>query len=225
MGRPSEDLTGQRFGRWVTVERVDSDKHGNTKWKCVCDCGKEKNVIASSLKTGDTKSCGCINKELTSIRMKGHAYTKGNIYAKGNTHSRIDPEESFWNIQLMSYKGSAKARGYEFSLSKAQFIDISSQNCHYCDAIPKDNTIAANDYKRKCIKKGTNFDQGYYNSKIVKTNGIDRVDNSLGYTSLNVVACCAICNMAKNDNSSEEFENWILIAAETINKRRSKKYK
>lgn len=40
-------------------------------WKCVCDCGTEKNVRACDLKSGRTKSCGCYMKEMASKRAKG----------------------------------------------------------------------------------------------------------------------------------------------------------
>lgn len=40
-------------------------------------------------------------------------------------------------------------------------------------------------------------------------NGIDRVDNTKGYTIDNVVPCCGICNMAKGKLNQQEFQNWI----------------
>jgi hypothetical protein len=40
-------------------------------------------------------------------------------------------------------------------------------------------------------------------------NGLDRVDNTLGYTEANVVPCCQICNIAKQRMSVDEFVTWI----------------
>lgn len=58
------DMTGKRFGRLTVIKRAESHrtKGGQTKtrWLCKCDCGNEKIVIAQDLKTGHTKSCGCI---------------------------------------------------------------------------------------------------------------------------------------------------------------------
>ena len=51
------DLTGQRFGRLVVVRR-DTAAPG-TVWICACDCGKHTSVQAYSLRSGDSKSCGC----------------------------------------------------------------------------------------------------------------------------------------------------------------------
>lgn len=42
-------------------------------------------------------------------------------------------------------------------------------------------------------------------------NGIDRKDNQLGYEILNVVSCCKICNIAKNDMKICEFLSWIEV--------------
>ena len=57
-----EDLTGRRFGRLVAVSRdVRVMPNGKTRggWTCMCDCGTEKWVASTDLKTGHTRSCGC----------------------------------------------------------------------------------------------------------------------------------------------------------------------
>ena len=41
-----------------------------TKWKCICECGNEKDVAESSLVRGLSKSCGCLNDELKRNRFK-----------------------------------------------------------------------------------------------------------------------------------------------------------
>lgn len=62
-----QDFTNQRFGRLVVIkERLDLRKPNSYTRivECKCDCGKIKAFILGSLKTGHTKSCGCLNKEL-----------------------------------------------------------------------------------------------------------------------------------------------------------------
>lgn len=56
------DLTGQRFGRLVVIERADNSASGKTQWRCSCDCGNEATVLSARLISGDTKSCGCLRK-------------------------------------------------------------------------------------------------------------------------------------------------------------------
>ena len=60
-----EDLTGQKFGRLLVVDRAPN-KNGRTCWNCICDCGTSVAVISKSLKDGNTKSCGCLHRELVS---------------------------------------------------------------------------------------------------------------------------------------------------------------
>lgn len=58
------DLVGKRFGRLVAIEPVDSDAHGNTFWRCKCDCGNETLVMRHHLLSGDTQSCGCYKEQV-----------------------------------------------------------------------------------------------------------------------------------------------------------------
>lgn len=58
-----EDLTGQIFGRLKVVE-FHSSKNWRRYWVCICECGKTKIIAGSSLKCGNSTSCGCYNREL-----------------------------------------------------------------------------------------------------------------------------------------------------------------
>ena len=56
------NLIGQRFGSLEVIERAES-KNGKTFWKCKCDCGNEVTVFGYYLRSGHTKSCGCLRKQ------------------------------------------------------------------------------------------------------------------------------------------------------------------
>ena len=62
-----KDLTGQRFGKLMVVSRADDyiKPNGNKiiQWRCVCDCGNEVVVRGEYLRSGQTKSCGCLTSE------------------------------------------------------------------------------------------------------------------------------------------------------------------
>ena len=58
--RKFKDLTGQKFGKLTVISREKNDKHGNIRWLCKCDCGKETTVQGGHLTSGRTKSCGCV---------------------------------------------------------------------------------------------------------------------------------------------------------------------
>lgn len=94
-------------------------------------------------------------------------------------------------------KSDAKAAVREFSLTLDNVKDLIHLPCYYCGALNK------NKMNVKSMKPG---------EFIVKDfcyNGIDRVDNSLGYILSNCVPCCMICNRAKNNLSEDEFFAWI----------------
>lgn len=63
MGKYFCDLTGQKFGRLTALERVGRTKHGDLLWRCKCDCGNEHVTSSDHLKSGCTKSCGCLSGE------------------------------------------------------------------------------------------------------------------------------------------------------------------
>lgn len=77
MGRPLIDITGQRFGRLVVIERAGSNKWGHPTWRCKCDCGNEAVVIGNLLKRGATRSCGCISAELWAVNHLNQHTTHG----------------------------------------------------------------------------------------------------------------------------------------------------
>jgi hypothetical protein len=60
------NLSGLRFGRLLVLSRQGKN------WKCLCDCGNEKNIYGNSLTKGATISCGCFFKEQAVSRMTTH---------------------------------------------------------------------------------------------------------------------------------------------------------
>lgn len=55
------DLTAQRFGSWLVIDRAPKTRHVNTqaRWNCRCDCGTERIVASQPLRKGLSVSCGC----------------------------------------------------------------------------------------------------------------------------------------------------------------------
>lgn len=52
-------LAGQKFGMLTTISKCGKNNYGHTKWLCLCSCGQISVVLDCSLKSGNTKSCGC----------------------------------------------------------------------------------------------------------------------------------------------------------------------
>ena len=57
--KQSVNITNQKFGKLYAVKLVSKDKNNRERWLFKCDCGQEKIIDKSSVKTGKTKSCGC----------------------------------------------------------------------------------------------------------------------------------------------------------------------
>ena len=58
-------------------------------------------------------------------------------------------------------------------------------------------------------EKPNNIKKYAYSNQEYFYNGIDRVDNSKGYTMDNVVSCCRICNVAKQKMTLQEYKDWV----------------
>jgi 5-methylcytosine-specific restriction endonuclease McrA len=63
------DLTGQVFGRLVVKAFAGKDKSENALFLCSCECGNEIIVKAFNLKNGNTRSCGCLQREISSQKV------------------------------------------------------------------------------------------------------------------------------------------------------------
>ena len=64
------DLTNQRFGKLIALERAPKRNDKNTRWKCQCDCGNITEVRTDYLRSGHTTSCGC-EKQKHFVLLKG----------------------------------------------------------------------------------------------------------------------------------------------------------
>ncbi|MCI2033844.1 MAG: AP2 domain-containing protein [Lactobacillus sp.] len=80
----ANDLTGLRCGRLVVQERAGIAKNGNALWRCQCDCGNVCVVNAYSLRTGNTRSCGCLRRENSRQAMYSNPKMRAHI---ANSHS------------------------------------------------------------------------------------------------------------------------------------------
>jgi hypothetical protein len=90
-----------------------------------------------------------------------------------------------------------------FELSEEQARTILSSNCFYCGTEPSQ------------IKNGKrSFGSFIY-------NGIDRLENSIGYVPSNVVPCCVVCNMAKSSLAFGSFVLWVMKTAAHLKKTRA----
>lgn len=60
-----KDETGNKYNRLTVICRTENDANGRAQWLCQCDCGNKTIVSGVSLRNGNIKSCGCLQKENT----------------------------------------------------------------------------------------------------------------------------------------------------------------
>ncbi len=183
MGKTTSKVTihsGQKFNRLTAIKYQFTKIYGKSnyhyQWLFKCDCGKEITVDKNSVLKGLTTSCGCFKSEISSKTFKDINSKKEIIKGLEATNRLYD-----------SYKRGAEKRNYIFEISKEEFIKLASDNCHYCNRLPE---------QKSYNKPKTDY---------IIYNGLDRVDNNLGYTLDNTVTCCMHCNRAKMCLSKKQF--------------------
>ena len=166
-----------RYGRLVVLDRAGSKKDGHIAWFCRCDCGNFTIVSSQHLRGGNTKSCGCLQKERS-----------------GQAHNKLPKGQAAFNRILRDYKVGARDRNLEWSLTDEQVKRLITQPCYYCGAKPRLHS---------------DFIASYTCNGNFLYTGIDRVNNSKGYSPDNVVSCCSLCNYMKQTISQDLFKKQI----------------
>ena len=112
------NLSGSKFNRLTVIEPMPRKINERTKYKCLCDCGKETIVEGSKIKNWHTKSCGCFRETVD--------------YG----HNRLEEGLSSRNALIYNYKYNAKKKGIVFNLSDDEMIDLFGSDCFYCGREP-----------------------------------------------------------------------------------------
>lgn len=115
------DITGQKFGR-LTALNFSHKMRDKSYWSCLCDCGKKKNIRADGLKNGNTRSCGCLQKEKATIH--GIRYTRLYKIWKG-IKQRCYNEKS---TNYKNYGGRGITICYEWKNNAEVFYDWAIAN-------------------------------------------------------------------------------------------------
>lgn len=153
-----------------------------------------KRVLNQNKRTMWLCKCECSKEKIINGKYLRENQTKScGCLRKERTGNinRIDFGLATMRKVINNYKKCAEKRGYIYDLTEKQFKEITQRKCYYCGAKPAN------------VKSGK-----LYNGEYIY-NGIDRVNNTKGYTIDNVVSCCKTCNMAKNNLSLQEFRNWV----------------
>lgn len=68
-----KDITNQKFGRLTAIKYLGQDEQCSAIWLCKCDCGNIIKIDGRNLRRGNTKSCGCLRKELNTTHGKSNS--------------------------------------------------------------------------------------------------------------------------------------------------------
>lgn len=89
-----EDLSGLAFGRLTVLSRAKNKENGRTAWNCLCNCGNSCVIGTKELKSGETKSCGCLRDDLLTKNLLGQKFGKLTVIER--TDKPVDYDGAFW---------------------------------------------------------------------------------------------------------------------------------
>lgn len=125
-----KDLTGMRFGRLTVIERMKNNKSGKVMWLCRCDCGNIKPIRGCDLKRGNTKSCGCLQKEISSKvnsnNLIGQRFGRLTVVSFNEEESNKPRGKSGYKVHYWNCKCDC---GVEKPICSTSLINGSSKSC------------------------------------------------------------------------------------------------
>lgn len=164
--------------KWTYLKEVEIRKYGKTNRRIIevqCDCGRKKEVQLNNVSGGHSLCCG---------------YSPCVMVYNRNKRS----VETTYNALFYAYKKGARDRGFSFELDINQFKSFLDKNCFYCGDEPKS------------VYRILNSKTGEVRAGIpIIYNGVDRINNLIGYTIDNSVTCCETCNRMKTNHDYEFF--------------------
>jgi len=215
----SKTLVGKKFERLTVLKLLEEKTNfGGSIYLCECSCGTKKPIPSDRLKSGNTKSCGCLRVEL---RSKPRKKIVGNRYGKLVALKRVGKDK--WGSALVLCqcdcgnkitvimrnlgRGTSSCgctRGYD-DKTRSSFNDYFA-SCKRDAEIKRGRKWGLDEVEFRrltqsncnyCGKKPSRKHLGTRAQEPYTCNGIDRIDNNLDYVGGNCVPCCKECNNMK----------------------------
>ena len=121
------DITGQRFGRLTVIEKIPS-KNSNARWLCKCDCGKYTDVLGTTLRRGETKSCGCLRSDYWKKEKTKHCHCHeriANIWYGIRSRCKNHPEYAGRGIRVCDEWENSFDAFYKWAMDNGYSDDLS----------------------------------------------------------------------------------------------------
>ena len=113
---------GQKYNRLTVLEKLGYDKHNNRMYRCLCDCGNEIVLRGTAFTSGNTKSCGCLSKEV-------------------KKEKRLPNNQGVINQIILQYKRHARDRNLSWNLQVEKIIQ---EPCFYCGTEKSNHKVTKN---------------------------------------------------------------------------------
>lgn len=156
------DLTGRKFGKLSVIRRSGAAKDGEATWLCQCECGAQTVVDGKSLRTGNTRTCGCSRKQPRPYEKK-HGDCKTRLYRiwgnmKHRCYGKSDAEKyqyyggrgitvcDEWH-DFINFRKWALKSGYNDSLTLDRIDNDGNYSPDNCRWVP---------VKRQCMNRRSN---------------------------------------------------------------------
>ena len=122
------DLTGQKFGRLTVIRKAENPSEAHIKWLCECECGNFITTRGTNLRSGITKSCGCLVsdkiREWNKENKKCNVYDLTGDYGIGYASNTNEP--FYFDLEdydkIKDYYWSANTDGYMYSTCDDEYI-------------------------------------------------------------------------------------------------------
>ena len=158
------DMIGKKFGRLTVLSETKKKSGHNKIWLCKCDCGKLVEVQGDSLRSGHTKSCGCLQKEIVTIHGDNRRGKISRLYEiwRSMKSRCLNPKHKAykyyggkgikiyneWKNDYVAFKSWALTNRYQDDLT----IDRINNDGNYCPEncrwIPKSENSRNSHFKR-----------------------------------------------------------------------------
>lgn len=173
-----KDTIHYQIGQNIGDFTISSYDKNEGLYTLICKCGNTSSGASDFVTT-----------KIANIMSNGYSACQHCTF----NYQKILKEEKSLNDTLYTFKDvyreyikKSKARDLDFHLTLEQATELFKSNCFYCDNLPSNN-------RRRASGNTINY------------QGIDRIDNSIGYLVDNVVPCCKYCNSFKMDRSYDDF--------------------
>ncbi|MBQ8742212.1 MAG: hypothetical protein IJZ03_02440 [Clostridia bacterium] len=127
--RECTSLIGERFGKLTVVGQLESDKSGNRKWLCRCECGGEHIATTGNLRSGRSTNCGCKKSPDLTGKVFGRLTVLGRSDKRNPRGSRTTP---MWECRCecgaITYKATDTLKNKDESMCQACQGAYASQN-------------------------------------------------------------------------------------------------